>query len=125
MRFVTFSTWEENYSEVPLKDQSPASPGRLAQAGTASLPSSGERGNAQSCQVRDGADSAAGSLPGGACFSFFFFFFLKRNMSFLQGESISPPALKENSSVFLWNTALSEKPEQTQRCDSVKIERTS
>lgn len=51
MRFVTFSTWEENYSEVPLKDQSPASLGRLAEAGTASLPSSGERGNAQSCQV--------------------------------------------------------------------------
>lgn len=32
MRFVTFSTWEENYSEVPLKDQSPPSLGRLAEA---------------------------------------------------------------------------------------------
>jgi len=61
MCFVTFSTWEENYSNVTLKDQSPPSSGRLVKAENSfPLILKGNTATRKAAKLLDCADSTAG-----------------------------------------------------------------
>lgn len=76
MRFVTFRTWEENHSNVTLKDQSPPSFGRLAKAENSfPLILKGNMATRKAAKLLDCADSTAGLCAKRRLLFFFFCFF--------------------------------------------------